>query len=90
MPQCKESHTHQNSNGMFFCILEDNHLTRHCCGDGHTWGAQIIEGVNPNDGGARWHWDGNKERPTLTPSILDKGDCCGWHGWLRNGEWVSA
>lgn len=42
-----------------------------------------------------WGWDGNLERPTLTPSI----DCiavkdgkptggCGWHGHITNGEIV--
>ena len=40
-----------------------------------------------------WAWDGNVERPTITPSI----DCiamkdgkptggCGWHGFITNGE----
>ncbi len=31
-----------------------------------------------------WDWDGNRDSPTLTPSlhlILD----CGWHGFLRAG-----
>lgn len=32
-----------------------------------------------------WHWDGNREAPTLSPSI----GCdhrCGWHGHLIAGE----
>ena len=37
---------------------------------------------------SNWSWNGNKEAPTLTPSILvesvpDWNE--GWHGWLRNG-----
>lgn len=37
--------------------------------------------------GASWQWDGNKEKPTITPSI----NCAGcWHGWIRNGEFVTA
>lgn len=33
----------------------------------------------------RWHWDGNLEKPTLTPSVgCDKR--CGWHGHITNGE----
>ena len=40
-----------------------------------------------NSAGASWEWDGNKERPTITPSINCK-DC--WHGWIRNGEFVTA
>mgnify|MGYP006908306056 CR=1 FL=1 len=36
--------------------------------------------------GAKWKWDGNREHPTLKPSVHSTG-CCGWHGWLTNGEW---
>jgi hypothetical protein len=38
---------------------------------------------NRNANGASWSWDGNRDAPTLAPSI----NChhCGWHGWLRNG-----
>ncbi|NOX41138.1 MAG: hypothetical protein GXP05_11690 [Alphaproteobacteria bacterium] len=38
----------------------------------------------------RWNWDGNKENPTLTPSVFNTGLPCKWHGWLQNGEWVSV
>lgn len=34
-----------------------------------------------------WTWDENKEKPTLTPSIVHK--TCGWHGWLTEGEFVT-
>lgn len=37
-----------------------------------------------------WDWDGNRERPTLSPSIARKMCPCLWHGWLRAGEWVTA
>jgi hypothetical protein len=44
-----------------------------------------------------WQWDGNREAPTLTPSINilqmnEAGKQVGehWHGWLRNGEFVSC
>ena len=39
-----------------------------------------------------WQWDGNREAPTLSPSILIRGgDGNGgrkeyWHGFLRNGK----
>ncbi len=41
-----------------------------------------------------WAWDGNKESPTITPSINcvthdEDGQptgCCGWHGFITNGE----
>lgn len=40
-----------------------------------------------------WQWNGNKESPTLTPSILvssvpNWND--GWHGWLTDGKLVNA
>ena len=38
--------------------------------------------------GQSWLWDGNYEKPTLTPS-LDSTDAsgCGWHGFLTAGAW---
>ena len=35
-----------------------------------------------------WIWDGNREAPSLTPSILQSGLPCKWHGYLTNGEFV--
>lgn len=35
-----------------------------------------------------WTWDGNRDQPTLHPSIRQMK--CGWHGWLRAGQWVTA
>lgn len=36
---------------------------------------------------AQWSWNGNKEKPTLAPSL----HCVGmWHGWVRNGMLVEA
>lgn len=34
-----------------------------------------------------WIWDGNRDAPTLSPSVhhIDH-----WHGWLKNGEWTLA
>lgn len=37
----------------------------------------------------RWHWDGNMEQPSLTPSIgCDRR--CGWHGHVTAGKWSPA
>lgn len=34
-----------------------------------------------------WEWDGNEDKPTLTPSV----HCVGiWHGWFRAGRMVSC
>jgi len=34
-----------------------------------------------------WGWDGNVDKPTLTPSIHSPGQ---WHGFLRDGRLVSC
>ena len=36
-----------------------------------------------------WVWDGNKEAPTLLPSI-QRNSNCRWHGFLENGIWRLA
>ena len=49
------------------------------------------------EGRPSWEWDGNREKPTLSPSInilqLDEaGKRTGehWHGWLRDGVFQSC
>lgn len=42
-----------------------------------------------------WHWDGDEQRPTLSPSILQRDDeptpgRVGWHGFLQAGRLVSC
>lgn len=42
----------------------------------------------PFDGHPTWSWNGDRERPTASPSILSdpaKGGC-GWHGFLVRGR----
>jgi hypothetical protein len=34
-----------------------------------------------------WQWDGNRESPTLSPSVWTHGH---WHGFIRNGEMIEA
>lgn len=36
-----------------------------------------------------WIWDGNRDTPTLEPSI-HRSRACGWHGHLRNGVFVKC
>jgi hypothetical protein len=39
------------------------------------------------DVGRGWAWDGNHDKPTLSPSV----HCVGhWHGWIRSGRMVSC
>jgi len=39
------------------------------------------------NGGHSWEWDGNQDKPTLTPSVNVVGI---WHGWVRAGRMVSV
>jgi hypothetical protein len=36
-----------------------------------------------------WLWDGNREAPTLSPSIRRTAGCR-WHGFLRSGIWEAV
>jgi hypothetical protein len=40
-----------------------------------------------NGGTAQWDWNGDREAPTLQPSVNCKG--C-WHGFIRGGQCVSV
>ncbi len=74
-----------------WCFLNDDHLIAIQWGDDHFTGTCILR-INwpnpPNDGGGpSWAWDGNKEAPTLSPSIrCFTGDQTLWHGYLRAGK----
>jgi len=52
------------------------------CGCGSIGTTAVVKGF-----GTKWNWDGNKEFPTLTPSI-QKLTACKWHGYLTKGEFV--
>lgn len=61
---------------------------RYC---GVLMGPVAVAKPNPDALGV-WGWDGNKEAPTLTPSLncLAEKDGkpaggCGWHGWIKGG-----
>lgn len=43
--------------------------------------------LGQNGGVAQWDWDGNRDRPTFTPSV-NCGKC--WHGFIRNGRTVDC
>lgn len=50
-----------------------------------TWGITMF---SPHgEPGRSWTWDGNLEKPTLTPSIHRVGH---WHGYLRDGFFQSC
>ena len=37
----------------------------------------------------RWNWNGDKDKPTLTPSIRRTAGCM-WHGYLTDGVFKSC
>lgn len=54
------------------------------CGCGHESWLPIGRGERG------WEWNGSEDAPTLTPSILQSGLPCKWHGFLTNGKFVSC
>ena len=56
------------------------------CGCGRI-GSLHFRHVPKLDSHDTWVWDGNMEKPTLTPSVRHKDH---WHGFLTNGVWVSC
>ena len=63
---------------VFWCPNGKNRM----CSIPITRGDQIEEQAN-----RKWHWDGNEDEPTITPSIgCDAPPRCGWHGNITKGE----
>lgn len=58
------------------------------CGDGELAGIPVKKGSHHSQEKA-WGWNGDEEKPTLTPSIQRMGGC-NWHGYLTNGEFKSC
>ncbi len=57
-------------------------------------GGVVILSIKPNPDRIHWQWDGNRESPTLSPSILVWGNGrekpATWHGFLRAGKLEGA
>lgn len=71
--------------GDFFWTHVDPDHTRYIiylCPNGQHCGVPILPGRLPN--GAGWAWNGNLNKPTLTPSINCVGGCR-WHGFITAG-----
>jgi len=46
--------------------------------------------IRPGVSGACWDWNGDRDKPTLSPSIRRRRDVaheCGFHGFLQAGVW---
>lgn len=74
------------SAGAFKFSNDDRALTYVCPCGCEDWGWLPLA---PLGGHAHWQWDGNRERPTLTPSIR-RLNHCKWHGHLIAGVWQPA
>lgn len=62
----------------------------HPSSSGPTQGTLVrlsVARAGPRPAPPTWAWDGDEERPTLTPSVHTLGH---WHGWVRRGELVEA
>lgn len=73
---------------MVFCLKKPSEVAGFAficpCGCGrHGW-LQFRPGPPPS-----WEWNGNREKPTLRPSVRQVGGCQ-WHGWLTDGVWRSC
>ncbi len=77
-----------------WCFLNNNTLIAIRFGEDCFTGTVIIpisENTMPNK--PHWYWNGNKEFPTLSPSILvheNPGWSKGWHGFLTDGKLIDA
>lgn len=73
----------ESAPGDFFISAEGTQIQFMCpCGCG---AERILSiGTSKPAQGPSWQWDGNRERPTLSPSIRDISHCK-WHGYLRAG-----
>ncbi len=53
-------------------------------------GGVAVLAIKPRSDQAYWYWDGDREAPTLSPSILHYGkgrkEPPTWHGYLRAGQ----
>ncbi len=65
----------------------DERLTFYMCLPGERrWVPIHVRRGAPGDD-KTWGWDGNLDRPTMTPSILNPDE---WHGYLRSGRFESC
>lgn len=65
------------------------HIMLKCPGCGEASGMHCREPgtLHPPDQES-WELSGLPNAATMSPSINCVG-CCGWHGWLRNGEYIT-
>jgi len=57
------------------------------CGCGRKGELPIGENFKPGGDRPSWRWNGSRTEPTFDPSVNHVDH---WHGWLRNGYWVTS
>jgi len=60
---------------------------------GDKWSDVCVLPIQVKESNSNWNWNGNKELPTLTPSILVKPYpdwTDGWHGFLTDGKLITV
>lgn len=80
-----------------FMITEDGGRLTFClpcnCAQHKDFGGLLVGGIKLSGEGA-WTWNGSRENPTTSPSILVMSDrdgiCPGWHGYLTDGIFRSC
>lgn len=75
-----------------WCFINDDTYICVMWGDDPFKNMSILP-VKPVEGKASWNWNGNKEAPSLTPSILVHpypGWTSGWHGYLTDGKLITV
>lgn len=77
------------STGSFYIGTDQNGQRQmwFCLPDGNVGCINLRPIVPPNPEHPSWEWDGNEEKPTLTPSVHLPGR---WHGWFRAGRMESC
>lgn len=76
-----------------WCFINDDTYIALQFGDDHFTGTAVLP-IKPETNKTYWEWDGNREAPTLSPSILvwgnGKDQPATWHGYLRAGKLETA
>ncbi len=73
-----------------WCFINDDSMIAIQYGDDRFLEIVLLPINSKEQNKISWNWNGNKESPTLEPSILvwgnGKNNPTTWHGYFRNGE----
>ena len=85
----KSIHSELSDNGDY-CFTDNTKdetvgINIKCPGCGNESYLQFADTSSTVEKASKWKWNGNKDKPTLRPSLLFNG-CCNWHGYLTDGK----